>query len=83
MVQEEVGIQHSQGLDSLAALDPEAEYRTRLADSFSVHFRRLAENASRSIFLSLHDNEPDPQWVSVQKSRHKTPAEEANEQGQH
>lgn len=80
-LQEEVSIQNSQGLDSIAALDPEAEYKSRLASSFSVHFRRVAENACRSIFLALHDADAGgPQWVSVQKSRQRTPVDEASEQ---
>jgi preprotein translocase subunit SecA len=78
-VQDEGAIQSSQGLDSLAALDPEAEYRSRLADAFSMHYRRVAENASRSIFLSLHElGSEEPQWVAVQKAQHRTPADEAD-----
>jgi hypothetical protein len=79
-VQEEVSIQNSQGLDSLAALDPEAEYKSRLANSFSVHFRKVAENASRSVFLNLHGTgaRDDRLYVAVQKSKHRTPAEEAS-----
>ena len=78
LVQDEMSIQSSQGLDSLAALDPEVEYRTRLASSFKIHYRRFAEEASRSVFLSLHASSPHPQWVQVQKARGRTPADEAS-----
>ena len=71
-------IKYSQGLDQLAALDPDVEYRIRLASAFELHYSRLAEDASRRVFLSLHAD-TSPQWVKVQRSRARTPAEEASE----
>lgn len=79
-LQEEHAIQTCQGLDSLAALDPEAEYKARVADSFTMHYRKVAEAASRKIFADLNEETSSkPQWVAVQKARYRTPTDAAGD----
>lgn len=56
-VQAEQVLQHTQGLDALGQLDPDVEYKARLAGVFKRQFSQVPGVAIRHVFVTLasHD----------------------------
>lgn len=57
-MQAEQVLQHTQGLDALGQLDPDVEYKARLAGVFQRQFGQIPGVAVRHVFASLASHNP-------------------------
>lgn len=57
-MQVEQVLQHTQGLDALGQLDPDVEYKARLAGVFMRQFDQVPGVAVRHVFVSLASHNP-------------------------
>lgn len=55
-MQAEQMLQHTQGLDAMGQLDPDVEYKARLADVVGRQFGKVPGVAIRNVFVSLASN---------------------------
>jgi len=53
VLQAEQVLQHTQGLDALGQLDPDVEYRARLANVFKLQFGKVPGVAVRHVFVGV------------------------------
>eukprot|EP00892_Ulva_mutabilis_P004780 jgi/Ulvmu1/2674/UM014_0130.1 len=58
VIRAEQVLQHTQGLDAMGQLDPDVEYRARLAGVFKLQFDKVPGIAVRNVFVGLASHDP-------------------------